>query len=121
MLFFYFAIPALLFEIQTLFRMKAFIAIGKAMKGKKSDEMTDKQKALNVCLFFYVLWVALGLFTSQWLLFGLFLILSLIPKKGVYVLCMMDTIISIALLLFIVINRFHLHYTATDLLNLIFN
>lgn len=56
----------------------------------------------------YLLYVFVGLFSSQWSLFLLFLGMSFIPKDTVTK-RKADAVISIMVLLFILLNKYHLH------------
>lgn len=57
----------------------------------------------------YMSIVLIGLLSQQWPLFSLILILSLITSKVRHIKWVrnLDTIISIAILIFIVLNKFH--------------
>lgn len=61
--------------------------------------------AFNV---FYLLYVFVGLFTSQWWLFLTIIAMSFIPKKKPLA-RKIDAIVTMAILLFILINKYHLH------------
>lgn len=63
---------------------------------------------LSLFNMFYFIYVFVGIFSSQWLLFLAILLLSLIPKKIVAV-RRIDSVLSIIILLFILINKYHLH------------
>lgn len=63
--------------------------------------------ALNSIIYTSI--VLIGLLSQQWPLFSLILILSLITSKVRHIKWVrnLDTIISIAILIFIVLNKFH--------------
>jgi hypothetical protein len=63
---------------------------------------------LSLFNMFYFIYVFVGIFSSQWLLFLAILLLSLIPKKTVAV-RRIDSVLTIIILLFILINKYHLH------------
>lgn len=63
---------------------------------------------LSLFNMFYFIYVFVGIFSSQWLLFLAILLLSLIPKKIVAV-RRIDSVLTIIILLFILINKYHLH------------
>ena len=91
----------------------------------------DEKSALwySVFSFIYVLWMMVGLFTSEWIVFLTFLIFSFLiyspivklirTKLGMgktYITAhIIATIIDICLILFAIINHYHLHI---NLLNL---
>ena len=59
----------------------------------------------NVFYFFYVF---IGMFTSQWWLFLTIIAMGFIPKKKPLA-RKIDAIVAMAILLFILINKYHLH------------
>lgn len=63
--------------------------------------------AMNSVIYMSI--VLIGLMSQQWPLFSLILILSLITSKVRHIKWIrnLDTIISIAILIFIVLNKFH--------------
>lgn len=116
---FYLLIPLfLLFEIfayQNAKRIMKKIAEGKAVPKDEFNEYLSKNT--NVFLYyifnlFYTCYIFIGLFSSQWILFGLFFALSIwfgqIKRKNV-TMRKIDSIISFIILLFILINKYHLH------------
>ncbi len=115
--FFFFGIFALLYEIMVLVRVKDansfFSKIRSDIKTKDFNDLTDTQKTFTVLTVLYSLWVLVGLFSSQWVLFVVYLMISIIPKKTVFV-RFVDAIVSVLLLLFILINTFHLHINLFD-------
>ena len=94
----------------------------------------DEKSALwySVFSFIYVLWMLVGLFTSEWIIFLTFIIFSFLiyspivkvirTKLGMgktYITAhIISTIIDICLILFAIINHYHLHI---DLLKLFLN
>lgn len=61
-----------------------------------------------IFLITYVLWVFVGLFTSQWLLFLTLFIVGIIPVKYIFH-RWLDGFISLCILLFTLLNAFHFH------------
>jgi hypothetical protein len=72
---------------------------------------------LGLMFVSYVTWVFIGLLSSQWIVFLLLVIVNFIPKGLSKPLHIADSITSIILLLFIIVNKFHLHI---DVFGLIF-
>lgn len=74
------------------------------MEAHPSEMIT---KALNSVIYTSI--VLIGLLSQQWPLFCLILLLSLITSKVRHIKWVrnLDTIISIAILIFIVLNKFH--------------
>lgn len=64
---------------------------------------------------FYVLWAFCGLFTDQWPLFMLIIIMGMIPKPYAFI-RMIDAIVSAAVLTFMILNVYHLHIDLQGLL-----
>ena len=58
---------------------------------------------------FYSLLCVIGLFSSQWYGFILILLLSIIPKRDNIIALKIDSFISLATLIFILLNKYHLH------------
>jgi len=85
--------------------------------GKVSFEDTNpKFIGYSIVMMMYWILCLVGLMSSQWLGFVLLIALGCIPIRKLwwrYV----DSIISIAILLFIVLNKYHFHI---DLITLIF-
>lgn len=79
--------------------------------------MNKNLVALNIANFVYAIFMFIGLMSSQWLSFSIVILLAFIPKKWLwwrYV----DGIITIIILLFAIINKFHFHI---DVLQFIIN
>lgn len=79
---------------------------------KKAEDRTSTEKIYGDLHLLYFLWVFVGLFSSQWFGFAAMLILSLIliPIKKIKAGRVIDSCIGIAILLFIIINKYHFHY-----------
>lgn len=75
---------------------------------KDVSNMTDRQKNFIVLHFLYFFWFIIGLFTINWPVFSLIFFLALIPQKNIYV-RMLDGFLTFLILLFILINHFHLN------------
>ena len=111
----------LMYELFALMNAKRLLdysnKVRLAQKEKKKLDLSDNEKALNAFNLFYFAMLVAGLLSSQWIVFLFILLISFIPKRYVIV-RYIDTIISIAALIFILVNKYHLHI---DLFNLIFN
>lgn len=103
-----FAILAILWEAFNITSPKACNEFSKSIKLTKSEDYNTTQKTFGFLMLGYILWVFVGLFTFQWPVFVLILILSLIPKK-IIIIRWIDAVIMFLLLLFILINSYHLH------------
>lgn len=116
-IFYFFSIIAIIWEIIVITnptRISKFIG---TYNNKEMDGLTPKQRSLSFYMLGYLVWCILGLFTGQWILFLLLLILGLFPKK-LPILTFINSLISLFLLVFIVLNVYHLHF---DLLSIIKN
>jgi hypothetical protein len=63
---------------------------------------------LSLFNMFYFIYVFVGIFTSQWWLFLTIIAMSFIPKKKPLA-RKIDAIVTMAILLFILINKYYLH------------
>jgi hypothetical protein len=116
-IFYLFSIVAIIWEIMVVrnpIKISKFIG---SYNNKETVVLTKKQKSISFCMLGYLIWCILGLFTGQWILFLLLLILGLFPKK-VIILTFINGLISLFLLVFIVLNVYHLHF---DLVSIIRN
>lgn len=116
-IFYFFSIIAIIWEIMVVrnpIRISKFID---TYNNKEMDGLTKKQKNLSFCMLGYLIWCILGMFTSQWVIFLLLLILGLFPKK-LPILTFINGLISLFLLVFVVLNVYHLHL---DLVSIIRN
>ena len=78
----------------------------KQIKGKEFSEWTENQKSFTICMIGYILWNFAGFFTFQWVLFVCLFLLGLLPKKYIWY-RWLDSLISISILIFIIINAYH--------------
>jgi uncharacterized membrane protein len=81
----------------------------------KEKKASGKQLLCTILILLYAAWCFVGLFSSQWVLFSLIIILGFIPKELIWW-RKIDAVLSFLILIFIVINAFHLHI---NLLNFI--
>jgi len=103
-IFYSLAVLAMLYEItkfQDLEEYKKYIDNRNIVK-------LDSHKTLDQLELCYGIWLLIGLFTSQWILFSCIIVLGII-KKNTITWIKYDAIISFILLALIVINKFHLH------------
>ncbi len=109
-IFYLITIIPLMFELLNVYnpkRYNRFMNQFKKDKKKSWDKWTKNQKNISVLMLFYIMWSFVGLFSSQWLTFLVLIFISFIPKKGVYM-RFIDSFITVLILLFIIINRYHL-------------
>lgn len=114
-IFYFLAFAGILWELHGLLSpIKTRDAIFR-IRAKSSDDMTTNERALIFMMFFYFMWTFIGLFTFQWAAFLVLFVLGLIPKKWV-ALRWADNFVSLLLLIFIVINAYHLHLNPITLI-----
>lgn len=74
------------------------------------NDLSESILFYYICtLLFYIITVV-GFLSSQWVLFIIIFVLKIIPKKYLWLKCV-HRIITLLLLAFILINKFHLHIT----------
>lgn len=85
-------------------------------KGKVPFEAKNpKLVVYSILGAFYWVVCLVGLMSSQWLGFAAIIILAIVPKRWLWW-RYIDTVLSILLLLFIILNKYHFHI---DLITLI--
>ncbi len=101
-------------EIIELSYFEHSVEIHKRRKNKKEvkiyvESHPSEMIAMTINSVIYMSVVLVGLMSQQWPLFSLILILSLITSKVRHIKWIrnLNTIISIAILIFIVLNKFH--------------
>ncbi len=70
--------------------------------------INPKLVAYSIVGAFYWLACLVGLMSSQWVAFAAISVLALVPKRWLWW-RYIDTVLSILLLLFIVLNKYHFH------------
>jgi len=113
-LFYLFAVIFLIHEFFVLSMEKdLFIELEIIRKKSKKEklkfsEYSDEMKTYLIINIAYILYTFSGLLTSQYPLFLLIILISVIPKR-LLILKYIDSFLSIAILMFIVLNNFHFH------------
>ncbi len=114
--FYFFSIIPLLWEMYVLLNTKTIHNRSKAMKPKtKWGEYEDIEKGYILWNWLYFMWGFTGLFTFQWIIFLFLLVISFIPIKH-YIQRWIMSLISLLVVLFILINVYHLHINPTSYL-----
>lgn len=119
-IFYIMAIAPILWELQCILSPIKTSAQIKSMKGKKFDEYSPNQKAIIVFMLGYLFWIFVGLLSFQWPLFLLMFALGMIPKKY-WVVRLIDSAITVVILMFIIINAYHLNIDVWQLIVNYFN
>jgi len=118
-IFYFFAILAIMWEIMNIFQPARLIKLGKRMQGLKFDNATLGEKTVSWLMFLYMAWTLVGLFTFQWPVFLFYLAWSVITaglreitgrnaNLGTLILQVFDGIVSLGIMMFILINAYHL-------------
>lgn len=99
----------LAFEILSLFAVKKIHAsVNKYRDLSNVQDMSATFAIYVVVNVIYFLACIVGLMSSQWVCFILILILSLFSKRHI-VWRIIDGVISIMVLLFVILNKYHFH------------
>lgn len=123
-LFYMLGIFALIFELAVMskpHRSWEFILEQKQKAKEKIEEKTEKEKAFAVLQTLYFIWAVMGILTTQWISFLIFVIYSLtIGRMKVMspVLTFLDAFFSFIMILWIILNGVHFKY---DLWSIITN
>ena len=105
--FYLIAIFPILWETMGIKNTKKILAFIQNMKSTDFKNYTERQKTFSFFMIGYLIWVIIGFFTSQWVLFVFLFLMGFIPKDKAWI-KLIDSILSLAILLFIVINKYHL-------------
>jgi hypothetical protein len=108
-----------MWEIMNIFQPARLIKLGKRMQGLKFDNATLGEKTVSWLMFLYMAWTLVGLFTFQWPVFLFYLAWSVImaglreitgrnANLGTLILQVFDGIVSLGIMMFILINAYHL-------------
>lgn len=107
--FYFLTIFPILWEVMNLVSINKThqFALGlKAMKGKMYDEYSSSQKSFSIYMIGYIIWNFIGFFSFQWTVFLVLFLFGLIPKKYIWY-RWIDSLISLVVLIFIVLNAYH--------------
>lgn len=89
--------------------VKRFKKLNKEKKGKLTfDEIGASMAFYQSIGIIYLIYCFVGLMSSQWVLFALIILLAFIPKRWLwwrYV----DSIVTLLILAFILLNKYHFH------------
>ena len=117
-LFYLLTIFPILWEMANISSPKKMHETLKRMKDiKEYDKYSAKQKMFSFLMLCYVGWTLVGFMSFQWPIFLIIILMSFIPKAH-YVLRWIDSFITLMLLVFIMVNAYHLKI---DTYNVILN
>ena len=113
-IFYLFTIIAIMYELHVLLNPKRTLSFMQELKRVSKIESDDGIKKYNLkqITFYlfslgYLIWGTIGLMTFNWVLFLIMLLIGLIPKRY-YLQYIIDSLIVIPLLVFAIVNTFHL-------------
>jgi hypothetical protein len=107
-IYYFLAIVPFAIEFYTVSNPKKVHNFWKNLKGVKGEDMSSTQRIVGVGIIFYMVWAFIGLLSSQWVFFGLLFTVSIMPLKKFIVLRWIDSLICLGIILFIIINAYHL-------------
>jgi hypothetical protein len=108
-LFYFAALAAIVYELTALFNTDKVFAYKETLKAKNADALNEREIFVSISMLLYFIWSFVGIFTSQWVLFLLLILLGFIPLKRFKAWMKIDAAISIAILMLIILNKYHLH------------
>lgn len=107
--FYLFGIFPILWEGYSLFNPRQTKNFVDTLLATKTEDRTDIQKTYSFLTFGYFIWIAIGMMTAlNWPLFMVIILLGFIPKNYL-IIRMLDSFISLSLIIFAFVNAFHLH------------
>lgn len=104
-------------SLKNPYKTHKFILRFKTLKCKKFSEYSSTQKSFSILNFGYLFWVFIGFFSFQWTAFLVLFLLSFIPKKCIWV-RWIDSLISLLILFFILLNAYHFKINILEFLNI---
>jgi hypothetical protein len=111
-LFYLMALWPIMYEILSLTDTLKINMIRADLKKKQPEEKyTTMESFVAFGNLFYLIWSFVGLFTFQWPVFLLLIGMGLIPKTSNLTICRIDAFISLMVLIFLIVNSYHLHLT----------
>src|SRR5688572_85365 len=117
--FFYFiGLMAIIYELWAIENYKTLEVLReKLKKDKMKAKISDQEQTFGCLHMLYMMWVFVGLFSSQWICFlGIVLMsmfgVSLKGKSWNFI----DSVITICLILFAILNTYHWHIDLGHLL-----
>lgn len=111
--FYIWATVAIMYELCVFMDTKIFINMIKERENRKNSNIpeTENMKMFSRLMFLYTIWNVIGLFSSQFLLFIVMLLLSVtIPKRKSIIIYKIDALLTLIVLLSIILNKYHFHY-----------
>jgi hypothetical protein len=111
-LFYFLLIIPFLIELLTFVNLKKVHAFVLTFKGAGKN-LDPNQIVFGVLQWFYLIWIFIGLFSFQWPVFLIVLILGLIKKSKMWWRAI-DSFICTVLLMFVLLNAYHFNIDVYD-------
>lgn len=108
-IFYSFAIVGILLELVSISSPRRVGKVFKFVKERGDKEFPTHYAVFLLIHVMYLIWGFVGLMSSQWVLFLAFILFSCIPLKKYTWYRVFDGIISLLIVLFILVNAYHLH------------
>src|ERR1044072_7212724 len=112
-IYYFLAIVAIWFELWSIYNYDLLVKLEKEVTDTNTinnKQVSYKGMLMSILSTAYFVWSLIGVFTSQWILFICLLSLSAINfKVRSKMWNMVDAILSMIILLFIILNKYHLH------------
>ena len=116
-IFYFIGLLPIIYEMTVVTNPKRVYLFKERMKAaRKLDNFTSSQKSYAILSLGYLVWVFVGLFSFNWVAFLALIALSLIHKKYV-ILMWVDSVITVIILLFIILNSYHFKIDLFSLLS----
>ena len=122
-LFYFCTSAAILYEILGLSSPKKMIAFKEMMVAKEKIVPKVKNNSTESAYIFltmmYFMWLFIGLFTFQWVIYLFIIMLSFLPKRH-FTIVWADSLVTLVILLFTIINAYHLHISSMEIIKFVF-
>jgi hypothetical protein len=120
-LFYVITILPLCWELTNLSNLKKRFDLHNLLRSyTKDSQMSKELKSVSALMVGYIVWIFVGLFSSiNWAVFLIMIFMSFIPKKTIWFLAI-DSFITSVLLLFVILNQYHLKIDVFELIKNLF-
>lgn len=115
-IFYFFSLIAILYEIHAFSRFDKLQGVKKRILDHSKQPKTllsTTDNSFIAWMILYFIWTGVGLFTAQWFMFSIVIILSLLSSsnwlENSKIWHKMDCVVCIVVYLYIIANAFHLH------------
>lgn len=114
LLFYSYAVIGIWLDYNHLYNPKEWVEFKRILASWDRKSNIETYVAVKaILMLFHMFWMILGLFSSQWFLFLPLILISMIPKGNNHFALRVDGFVSVAIQIFIIINKYHLGYTVS--------